>query len=367
MKFIDLDRQKAVLGPNVELAIKKVLAHGQFIMGPEVYDLEERLADYVGVKHCISVSSGSDALLVSLIALGIKAGDEVITPAFSFAATCEMVLLLNAIPVFVDVDPLTANIDLDQIESAISERTKAIIPVSLYGQCPNLEKISQIADLAGIPVIEDAAQSFGSKYFKRKSCSMTTLAATSFFPSKPLGCYGDGGAIFTDSDDLAEACSEIRVHGQAGRYNHVRVGICGRLDTIQAAILIEKLKILDSELVARRSVAEIYGKLLNGAPITVMKIEEGIESSYAQYTLRSKHREKILRRMNELGIPCAVHYPKPLHKQKAYRQFYEEARPPLISSENLAIEVFSLPMHPYLREDEQEMVVETLRVALEDV
>jgi len=356
MKFIDLDKQRLALNGAIERAVDKVISRGDFIMGKEVHKLEERLADYAGVNHCISVSSGTDALLVSLMALGVGPGDEVITPAFSFAATCEVVALLGAKPVFVDVDPSTGNIDLSKVAPAITSKTSAIIPVSLYGQCPDLITLGEIASSFGVAVVEDAAQSFGASFKNKKSCSMTTMACTSFFPSKPLGAYGDGGAIFTNEDDLAEACKQIRVHGQRGRYDHRRLGICGRLDTIQAAILLEKLKVFDNELEMREVVAYYYDEMFDRLGYPRMHIHELAFSTRAQYTLRSEKRDEILKYLADKNIPFAVHYPLPLHRQIAYEGYEKNPENKLRESEKLAREVFSLPMHPYLTRRDQALI-----------
>lgn len=261
--FIDLKAQYEAIKPQVQARINQVLEHGQYIMGPEVIELEEKLAAYVGVKHCISASSGTDTLLIAMMALGIGSGDEVITTPFTFIATGEMIALLGAKPVFVDIDPKTYNIDPSKIAAAISHKTKAIMPVSLYGQCADMDEINVIANQHGLPVIEDAAQSFGATYKGRKSCALSTIGSTSFFPSKPLGGYGDGGALFTNDDTLAKAMKEIRVHGQDRRYHHPRIGINGRLDTLQAAILLAKLERFDWEVQQRQKVGAGYTAMLS--------------------------------------------------------------------------------------------------------
>ena len=263
VKFIDLDKQQSQIRFEIDVAIKKVLDHKRFILGPEVYDLEELLAKYVGVKHCISVSSGTDGLLIAMMSLGIGRGDEVITTPFTFVATSEMIVLLGAKPIYVDINPATYNIDVEKIEQAITSKTKLILPVSLYGQCSDMDEINKIAKKYSLPVLEDGAQSFGSTYNKKRSCGLSTFGCTSFFPTKPLGGYGDGGALFTNDDDLAEIAKEIRTHGQEKRYYHTKIGINGRLDTIQAAILLVKMKIFEREIELRKEVADRYGSLFS--------------------------------------------------------------------------------------------------------
>lgn len=329
------------------------MEHGKYILGPEVYELEERLAAYAGVKHCISCGNGTDALQIAQMALGIGPGDEVITPGFTFIATAETVALLGAKPVYVDVELDTCNIDPALLEEAITPRTKAIIPVSLYGQCPDFDAINRVADKFGIPVIEDAAQSFGAEYKGKRSCGLSTLACTSFFPTKPLGCYGDGGAIFTNDDGLASACRQIARHGQAKRYQHVRLGVNSRLDTLQAAILLEKLAIFDEEIDLRRQVAERYDALLGqNAAVICPRVAEYNRSVYAQYTVRTERREEVQKRLEERGIPTVIHYPVPLNRQPAVA----DAGRHLPVGDALSETVLSIPMHPYLTLDQQSSV-----------
>jgi UDP-2-acetamido-2-deoxy-ribo-hexuluronate aminotransferase len=335
--------------------MKAVLAHGQYIMGPEVRELEEKLAQYVGVKHCISASSGTDTLLIALMALGVGPGDEVITSPFTFIATGEMIALTGAKPVFVDIDPLTYNIDPEKIEAAITERTKAIMPVSLYGQCADFDAINTIATRHGLPVIEDGAQSFGATYKGRRSCGLSTIGSTSFFPSKPLGCYGDGGALFTDDDALAKAMREIRVHGQDRRYHHPRIGINGRLDTLQAAIILAKLSIFEDEVSARGRIGARYSDLLGDHLITP-RIEAGSTSVYAQYTVQVEKRFEIQSLLAEAGVPTAVHYPVPLHLQPVFGSL-NQVRGSFLIAEKASDHVLSLPMHPYLKSTTQDTIV----------
>lgn len=357
MQFIDLAAQQARIKDKIDANIQKVLAHGQYILGPEVTELEEKLAAFTGTKHCISVANGTDALQIAQMAFGIGPGDEVITPGFTYIATAETVALLGAKPVYVDVCPKTYNLDPTKLEAAITPKTKAIIPVSLYGQCADFDAINAIANKYGIPVIEDAAQSFGASYKGKKSCNLTTVACTSFFPSKPLGCYGDGGAIFTNDDQLAVVLRQIARHGQDRRYHHIRIGVNSRLDTLQAAILLPKLEIFAEEIQLRNQVAQTYRTLLNSASIhTTPFVEEHNISTWAQYTLRVKDRDHVQNKLSEQGIPTAVHYPIPLNKQPAVAD--SEARLPI--GDEVADEVMSLPMHPYLTEQEQQRVVKAL-------
>lgn len=348
MEFIDLQAQRARIKPQIDAAIQRVLDHGQFINGPEVAELEEKLAAYTGAKHCIGVANGTDALQIAQMALGIGPGDEVITPGFTYIATAETVALLGARPVYVDVEPLTCNLDPGKLEAAITPRTKAIIPVSLYGQCADYDVINAIAARHGIPVIEDAAQSFGATYKSRKSCNLTTIACTSFFPSKPLGCYGDGGAIFTSDDELAKVIRQIARHGQDRRYHHVRVGVNSRLDTIQAAVLLTKLEIFDDEIRLRNQVADHYTRLLvtENPEVQAPTVLPHNTSVWAQYTIQIVNRETAQARLKDAGIPTAVHYPIPLNKQPALPDCVTH----LPVGDAVAQKVLSVPMHPYLDE-----------------
>jgi UDP-2-acetamido-2-deoxy-ribo-hexuluronate aminotransferase len=341
MEFIDLKSQYRRLKTEIDAGIQRVLDHGQYILGPEVAELEEKLAAYTGAKYCITVANGTDALQIAQMALGIGPGDEVITPGFTYIATAETVAVLGAKPVYVDIDPRTYNINPALLEAAITPRTKAIIPVSLYGQCADIDVITAIAAKHGIPVIEDAAQSFGATYKGRKSCNLTTIACASFFPSKPLGCYGDGGAIFTNDDELAKVIRQIARHGQDRRYHHIRVGVNSRLDTLQAAILLPKLAIFEEEIALRQQAAASYEQLLNQAGIdTTPYIEPHNTSVYAQYTIRVKDRDALQVKLKAAGIPTAVHYPIPLNKQPAVA----DAGAHLPVGDLVAGEVMSLPM-----------------------
>lgn len=357
MQFIDLAAQQARIKDKIDAGIQAVLNHGQYILGPEVAELEQQLAAFVGAKHCITVANGTDALQIAQMAFGIGPGDEVITPGFTYIATAETVALLGAKPVYVDVCPKTYNLDPTLLEAAITPRTKAIIPVSLYGQCADFDAINAIAEKHGIPVIEDAAQSFGATYKGKKSCNLSTVACTSFFPSKPLGCYGDGGAVFTNDDELAVVLRQIARHGQDRRYHHIRVGVNSRLDTLQAAILLPKLEIFAEELVLRQQVAERYNRLLNEAGIlTTPFIEAHNTSAYAQYTIQVENRGQVQAKLQEAGVPTAVHYPIPLNKQPAVA----DAAVSLSVGDAVAERVMSLPMHPYMQEEAVGKVVEAL-------
>jgi UDP-2-acetamido-2-deoxy-ribo-hexuluronate aminotransferase len=358
--FIDLKTQQVRIKSQLCAAIQRVLDHGQYILGPEVAELEEKLAAYTGAKHCITCANGTDALQIAQMALGIGPGDEVITPGFTYIATAETVALLGARPVYVDIDPRTYNLDPNLLEAAITLRTKAIIPVSLYGQCADFDAINAIAAKHSIPVIEDAAQSFGASYKGRKSCNLSTIACASFFPSKPLGCYGDGGALFTNDDELAKVMRQIARHGQDRHYHHIRVGVNSRLDTLQAAILLPKLAILEEEIALRQLVATHYDRLLNQAGITTPYIEPHNTSVYAQYTIRVKSREALQEKLKAVGISTAVHYPIPLNKQPAVAD--EQATLPV--GDEVAQQVLSLPMHPYLMEADQDRIAHQLRDAL---
>lgn len=371
MDFIDLKTQYQRLKAEIDAGIQRVLQHGQYILGPEVAELEEKLAAFTGAKHCITVANGTDALQIAQMALGVGPGDEVITPGFTYIATAETVALLRAKPVYVDIDPRTYNLDPALLEAAITPRTKAIVPVSLYGQCADFDAINAIAAKHGIPVIEDAAQSFGATYKGRKSCNLSTIACASFFPSKPLGCYGDGGAIFTNDDELAKVMRQIARHGQDRRYHHIRVGVNSRLDTLQAAILLPKLAVLDEELAQRQRVADTYCTLLNNAglcgsepplanapeSIQLPYVEPHNTSAWAQYTAQVPNREALQEQLKQAGIPTAVHYPIPLNKQPAVA----DASVRLPVGDAVARRVISLPMHPYMGESSIEKVTSILK------
>jgi UDP-2-acetamido-2-deoxy-ribo-hexuluronate aminotransferase len=352
MNFIGLDSQQLRIKNKINQQIDNVLRHGQYIMGPEVNKLEELLANYVGVKHCITVASGTDALLISLMALSIGPGDEVITVPYTWISTAEVIALLGATPVFVDIDETTWNIDTSLVEAAVTDRTKAIIPVGIYGQSADLKSLQEISERHGsIPVIEDAAQCFGAYNNSAIACSQTLIGCTSFFPSKPLGCYGDGGAIFTNNDALADKMCQIRVHGQARKHHHGILGINGRLDTLQAAILIPKLEIFDDEINKRQQVAARYTSAIkaNSNDIVTPFVAEDNRSVWAQYTILSDSRDKLKKTLSDAGIPSVSYYSKPLHLQPVFENLgYVRGDFPV--TENVAEQCLSLPMNPYLSE-----------------
>jgi UDP-2-acetamido-2-deoxy-ribo-hexuluronate aminotransferase len=361
--FIDLKTQYQALRPQIQQCINAVLDHGQYIMGPEVRELEERLEVLTGARHCITCASGTEALLISLMALGIGPGDEVITTPFTFAATAEMIVLLGARPVFVDVEADTCNINASLIEAQITPRTKAIMPVSLYGQAPDMDEINAIAARHGnIPVIEDAAQSFGASYRGRKSSNLSTFGCTSFFPSKPLGCYGDGGALFTNDDALALACREIRVHGQSRRYVHTRLGLGGRMDTLQCAVVLAKLERFDWEVDKRLEIGKLYNATLDRLGISRVVQRPDRNSMFAQYTVFVDARDAVQESLKHEGIPTAVHYPVPLNLQPAYAHLCCAECTPIASE--IAKRVMSLPMHPDLSGDELARIASALSVAV---
>lgn len=362
MEFIDLKSQYEASRDLIDGRIQGVLDHGQYIMGPEVGELEARLAEYSGARHCVTVASGTEALLIALMALGVKAGDEIVTTPFTFIATAEVIVLLGAVPVFVDIDPLTLNIAPGLIEEKITPRTRAIMPVSLYGQPSDMDEINAIAARHGLAVIEDGAQSFGATYRGRRSGNLSTIGCTSFFPSKPLGCYGDGGALFTSDDGLAQAMREIRVHGQSRRYVHTRVGVGGRMDTLQCAIVLAKLGLFDWELQQRRRAAAVYDGLLAGRVRHTGRLPDR-SSVHAQYTVIVENRHAVQRALQDAGIPTAVHYPVPVHLQPAYTCWSGGADCPVAGA--MADRVMSLPMGPYLVDNDIRKVCSALLAAVD--
>ena len=367
MQFTDLQSQYAALKTAIDARIQRVLDHGQYIMGPEVAEMESALAAYTGAPHCVAVASGTEALLIALMAIGLKPGEEVITTPFTFAATAEVVALLGGVPVYVDIEPDTCNIDASLIEAAITARTKAVMPVSLYGQVADMDAINAVAARHGLVVIEDAAQSFGASYRSRRSCNLSAIACTSFFPSKPLGCYGDGGALFTSDAALAQAAREIRVHGQSGRYHHTRVGVGGRMDTLQCAVVLAKLERFGWELERRLALGERYSRLIqaSGAPVQFLAVRPDRDCVWAQYTLMLDQRAAVQAALKVAGIPSAVHYPKPLHHQPAFAAGHDPAAHP--HSIRAAQRVLSLPMSADLTEADQDRVVAALAQALYDL
>ena len=362
MQFTDLKSQYAALKGSIDARIQAVLDHGQYIMGPEVKELETALAAFTGAKHCITVASGTEALLIALMALDIRPGDEVITTPFTFAATAEMIVLLGGKPVFADIEPDTCNLDARQIAAQITPRTRAIMPVGLYGQCADMDEINAIAAQHGLAVIEDAAQSFGASYRGRRSCNLSTLGCTSFFPSKPLGCYGDGGAVFTNDDALAQACREIRVHGQSARYLHTRVGVGGRMDTLQCAVVLVKLERFEWELQQRAVIGARYQALLHSSGITQLAVRADRNCVWAQYTVFVEDRPRVQAALKAAGIPTAVHYPRPLQHQPAYAASGGAHGCP--ASVSASQRVLSLPMSADLAEADQDRVVQALARAV---
>jgi len=363
MDFVDLKAQYRRLKPAIDARIQTVFDHGQYILGPEVRELETRLAARIGVKHCIGAASGTDALLLAMMALGIGSGDEVITSPFTFFATAEMIMLLGAVPVFADIDPESYNIDPAKIEAAVTSRTRAIMPVSLYGQPAEMDAINTVAARHNLAVIEDAAQSYGALYFGRHSGNLSTIGCTSFFPSKPLGCYGDAGACFTNDDGLATAMIELRNHGQDRRYHHTRIGINGRIDTLQAAVLLAKLDVFDDELIARSEAADCYSALLKDAVHTPL-VAPNRTSAWAQYTVEIDDREAVEAAMREAGVPTAVHYPVALHQQPAFETRTGAGRSSFPNAERAARRVLSLPMHPYLAPADLQRVTDAVKAAM---
>ncbi|QFR43123.1 DegT/DnrJ/EryC1/StrS family aminotransferase [Sulfurimonas xiamenensis] len=360
INFIDLQAQYKEYKKEIDSEVLEVMSLAQFIGGEKLNLFEKNLAAYTGSKHAIGCSSGTDALLLSLMALDISAGDEVITSPFTFISTAEVIALLGAKPVFVDIDEESYNIDPSKIEDAITERTKAIMPVSLYGQCADMEAINDIAKKHNLSVIEDACQSFGATYNNKKSCNLSTIGCTSFFPSKPLGAYGDGGAIFTNDDALAEKMRMLLNHGQNERYKHKYIGINGRLDAIQAAVLNVKLKHFDKEVRLRDEIGSRYSDLLEDSDVITPKIAPNATSVYAQYSIRVKDREAMIEKLNKKEIPTAVHYPVPLHMQEAFKYLdYKEGDFPI--SELVSKQIMSLPMSAYLSEAEQDFVVQAIK------
>jgi UDP-2-acetamido-2-deoxy-ribo-hexuluronate aminotransferase len=364
--FIDLKAKQQLILPGLMERIQRVLGHGQYIMGPEIKEMEDRLAAYAGVKQVVSCSSGTDALLMALMAYGVGPGDGIFTTPFTFIATAEVIQILGATPIFVDIDPRTFNIDPGLLAEAIAGRgknpltahlkPKGIIPVDLFGQPADYDRINAIAAQHGMFVIGDAAQSFGATYKGKKTGSLADVSATSFFPAKPLGCYGDGGAIFTDKDDLAEVLRSIRVHGKGThKYDNVRIGLNGRMDTLQAAIVLSKLDIFDQEVAARQEVARRYSEALKDM-VTIPHVAPQCTSVWAQYSVLSDNRTALQQKLKEAGIPTAVYYPLPLHLQGAFGHLgYKPGDFPI--SEHAAGKIFSLPMHPYLGQTEQDKVV----------
>ena len=359
--FIDLKTQQGLTRSGLETGIHRVLHHGQYIMGPEIKELESKLAEFVGVKHCITCASGTDALLMVLMALGIGPGDEVITVPYTWISTAEVIALLRGRPVFVDIQSDTFNLDPEKLEAAITPKTKAIMPVGIYGQCADMSRIKVIAEKHAIPVVEDAAQCFGATHHGEKSCNLSLTGCTSFFPSKPLGCYGDGGAIFTSNGDLAEKLHQIRIHGQKVKHQHPLIGINGRLDTLQAAVLLEKFALFEEECALRVKVAKRYDAMLsNIAGVRPPIIADGNTSVYAQYTILAEGRDALSQKLMARGIPSVAYYTVPLHLQDAFADLGHTLGH-FPNAEQVAARCLSLPMSPYLTEAEQQKVANALK------
>ena len=362
MQFIDIQAQYSAYKESIDARMRSVLDHGRFIMGPEVAEIEQVLSDYVGVQHCITTASGTDSLEIALRALGIGQGDEVITVPFTWISTAETIAQVGASPVFVDIDPVSYNLDVNLLEKAITPKTKAIMPVSLFGQMPDFAQINAIAENHGLPVIEDAAQSFGATQRGKRSCSVSTIASTSFFPAKPFGCFGDGGALFTDDAGLAKKMKTVRNHGGMVRHHHTIVGMNGRFDTLQAAVLLGKFPGFENEVKSRNAIGARYSELLKDVCV-VPAVDEGNTHVYAQYTIRVDDRDQLAGKLKEAGIPAAIYYPKCLHEQPVFQSLgYEWGSLP--ESEKASRQVISLPMHPFLSEENQDKVVAELKKAL---
>lgn len=362
LEFTGLKAQYREMRSDIAARIQTVLDHGHYIMGPEVEELEQRLAAFTGARHCISVSSGTEALLIALMAIGVRPGDEIITTPFSFVATAEVIVMLGAIPVFADIEPDTCLISAARIEDCITPRTRAIIPVSLYGQAADMDEINAIARRHGLVVIEDAAQSLGATYKGRRSCNLSTIGCTSFFPSKPLGCYGDGGAVFTSDPDLAKAMREIRIHGQSQRYVHTRVGVGGRMDTLQCAIVLAKFDYFDWEIEQRIRIGARYNTLLKDKVQAIAQRQDRT-GVFGQYTIAVDNRPVVQEVLKQAGVPTAIHYPVPIPMQVAYASFNTSPRFPV--AEAMSERVLSLPMGPYLSDRDQDRVVEAVVKAVE--
>jgi UDP-2-acetamido-2-deoxy-ribo-hexuluronate aminotransferase len=368
IQFNDLKAQQNRIRENLENRIKAVLDHGKYIMGPEIAELEKRLAQFCGVKHCITCASGTDALLMPLMAYGVGPGDAVFTSPFTFISTAEVISLLGATPVYVDINPVTFNIDPLRLKESIENFTehgsklkpKGIIPVDLFGQPADYDEIEAIAEEFDLFVLEDAAQSFGAQYKGKRTGSLGDVAATSFFPAKPLGCYGDGGALLCDDDEMADKIKSIRIHGKgSNKYDNIRIGLNGRFDTLQAAILLAKMEIFEQEISMRDAVAERYSQGLKRI-VTTPQVKNDRSSVWAQYSIMTNNRDNVLMGLKERGIPSAIYYPKPLHLQDAFKHLgYRHGDFPV--SEDCAEQIFSIPMHPYLEEDVQDYIIESIK------
>ncbi len=362
MQFIDLQAQYQAYKEEIDRRIAAVLDSSRYVLGPEVAELEEKLASYVGVRHAVAVANGTDALMLCLLALGVKPGDEIICPSFTFMATAEVVSFLGAKPVFADIDEATYNLNPESVEAAMTERTRGVIAVDLFGQCADYDALRALTDARGVFLLEDAAQSFGARYRGRRAGSFGRAAATSFFPAKPLGCYGDGGMVFTDDDALAEAVDSLHVHGKGDdKYDNVRIGINSRLDSIQAAVLLAKFERFDEEIERRQEVARRYDEGLRDVAV-VPAVRDDCLSVYAQYCVRCPDRDRVREALADAEIPSAIYYPKPLHLQQAFA-YLGGKEGDLPASERVARDILALPMHPFLEPLEQERVIDVVRAA----
>lgn len=358
--YLDLTLQYNAIENEIKEITEKVLKSGQYILGPEVGECEKALAKFTGAPYCVSAASGTDAILMALLAHGIQAGDEVIVPGFSFFATAEVVALIGAVPVFVDIDEKTYNIDLSQVEKAITNKTKAIMPVSLYGQVADMDELNQLADRHGLVVMEDAAQSFGARYKEKVSCNLSSFACTSFFPAKPLGCFGDGGAVFCQTEEQYEKLVQVRNHGQESRYHHTQLGYNGRLDTLQCAILLVKLKRYPWEIEQRQKVARLYDQEFTSlSSIVTPYVESDRDSVYAQYTIAVENREAVQKKLMELGVPTSIHYPKGMHEQPIMKELVPHQS--LAATEKVCEKVLSLPLYADMPESHIEHVIEKVK------
>lgn len=358
--YLDLTRQYNAIENQINDITQKILKSGQYILGPEVTECEKKLAEFTGAPYCVTAASGTDALLMALLARDIGAGDEVIVPAFSFFATAEVIALIGAKPVFVDIDPRTFNIDVTQLEGAITSKTKAIMPVSLYGQVADMNTINKVAKTHGLVVIEDAAQSFGALYESQKSCNLSDMGCTSFFPAKPLGCFGDGGALFCQTEEDYNNLLQVRNHGQESRYYHTKIGYNGRLDTLQCGILLVKLERYPWEIEQRQRIAKVYNEEFGQLDqIITPAVEDNRDSVWAQYTLRVQKRDVFQKALMEVGVPTSIHYPKGMHQQPALAEYAPSQ--PLTVTESVCEEVISLPLYADMPEEHVAYVVEKVK------
>lgn len=358
--YLDLTIQYKAIEPQLNDVVQKVLKSGQYILGPEVQECEKKMVEFTGAPYCVTAASGTDALLMTLLAHDIKAGDEIIVPAFSFFATAEVIALIGAVPVFADIDEQTYNLDPREIEPLITEKTKAIMPVSLYGQVADMNEINQIATKYNLLVVEDAAQSFGAQYEGKSSCNLSSYGCTSFFPAKPLGCFGDGGAVFCQTEDEYRRLQELRNHGQESRYYHTRIGYNGRLDTLQCAVLLVKLERYPWEIQQRQRIAQAYSEAFKGIEnLIVPEIKVGRDSVFAQYTIRVKNRDQVQKALQEKGVPTSVHYPKGMHQQPALATYAPKS--PLKVTETVCEEVLSLPLYADMPEEHVAYVIDTVK------